>query len=46
MDSQPTGTLQCSYSRLIHFHIGNCKTNNNVEEKGGGGLMVVIDVQS
>jgi hypothetical protein len=45
LDSHPTGTQQCSYSQLIHFHIGHHTTNNNVEEKGGGGLMVVIDVQ-
>jgi hypothetical protein len=32
--------------RLIRCHIGHHTTNNNVEEKGGSGLMVVIDVQT
>lgn len=31
---------------LIHCHIGQHTTNNNVETQGGGGLMMVIDVAS
>ena len=29
---------------LIHYHSPHHTTNNNVEERGGAGLMVVIDV--
>lgn len=31
---------------LVHCHIPHHTANNNVEQKGGGGLMLVLDVQS
>jgi FtsP/CotA-like multicopper oxidase with cupredoxin domain len=30
---------------LVHCHIPHHTANNNVEQKGGGGLMLVLDVQ-
>ena len=34
----PTGTW------LLHCHINHHTTNDNVEEQGGGGLMLILDV--
>ena len=30
---------------LLHCHINHHTTNDNVEEQGGGGLMLILDVQ-
>ena len=30
---------------LVHCHIPHHTANNNVENKGGGGLMIVLDVK-
>jgi len=33
-------------SRLLHCHINHHTTNDNVEQQGGGGLMLIRNVTS
>lgn len=45
MNHAPTGHRASRGKWLVHCHNPHHTANNNVEQHGGGGLMLVLDVK-